>query len=650
MSHARFLQWAGALVVIGVVVVICAFKIADYDVWWHIKAGEIMLQTGSMITLDPFAHTREGLPYLALHEWLAQIILSLVWRFGGSTGVILLRTVLVAAVAFLLLQIDRRRAWLNVPLVLLALAAAQRGFVDRPQLFTYVLFAAQILLMLRYLNLLDHTPSRRAREGALLGTMVGLQVLWVNLHGGAVLLGLLLYAAFAAQRILDLWRQNRFAGSADRREIALLFLAGIGMGGALLLSPSGIGNLTYVRSLLTDKTVFFILEWAPRGIGVYLRELGWLWGIALGAILLVRRHLLFSLSIVLVFGLLSRQAFRHEMPFVFAAIAVTIEQLRWSGRWWQLTETMFRRPRIGIPLWVVAVLFAGTVAVMHARTLQRPLDLRGYGTFEPARGAYAFLERAKVRGRMFNTYDLGGYLAFRGYPERKIFIDGRNVDFGYRFLQEYARAAQDTATWQELEKRYDLTYAVLSHYLFADDADLPVFGHLETNPHWVLVYLDDWTAVYVKDIPEHRTLIERNRYALLRPSNLERGAILNALTSEQAPLLERELLRMMQESPESLEPRLVLARLYASAGLLRDASQVLREAMKQWPRRYEPVELLAAVYAAQQRWAEAAALYEEALARAGDAIEGVDYSALADIFEKAEDTVKAARYRARAEE
>ena len=96
---------------------LCAVKVLDRDFWWHIKAGQIMLQTCSLIHIEPFAYTRAGQPYLATHEWLAQIIFYLVYHFTGATGIILMRSALVTLTAFLLLSLDWKAVWPNALLI-----------------------------------------------------------------------------------------------------------------------------------------------------------------------------------------------------------------------------------------------------------------------------------------------------------------------------------------------------------------------------------------------------------------------------------------------------------------------------------------------------------------------------------------------------
>src|SRR5258707_14588178 len=73
--------------------------VADTDFWWHLKTGEYMAQSHSLPVPDPFAWTTAKVPlaypaevqtrrFNLTHEWLAQLMLYLVWRVGGFAGVV----------------------------------------------------------------------------------------------------------------------------------------------------------------------------------------------------------------------------------------------------------------------------------------------------------------------------------------------------------------------------------------------------------------------------------------------------------------------------------------------------------------------------------------------------------------------------------
>lgn len=631
---------ASVLLLLGAVAYVCLFKIADSDFWWHVKAGEIMVQTRGLIATEPFAYTRAGQPYLATHEWLAQVILYGVFHLGGVTGIIWLRIAAVAAVALLLLSIDRRRVWINAPIAATAIAIALPGFVDRPQLFSYVLFATFLAIVLRLLDL--PAGDQRTRRRFLLVLFI-FHVLWVNMHGAAAVMGLLLFAAFGLQRVVILSRQGM---AHHRRELIEIVATGLALLAGLLLSPSGLGNIAYLGSLLQDRTVGFISEWVARSIYFYLREVGPFWALSLLALAWARRQWVFWIVVIGVTGFLSRLAFRHEIFFILSATGMFFHQLGGQLAWQEWTDTWRTRLRIAVP--VMLILWAAAIAAGHYKStmLKQPNDLFGFGTFEPGKGAADFLIRVPIAGALFNDYSIGGYLDYRFHPQPVVFIDGRNVDFGYDFIKAALDAGQDPAAWQTLEDRYGFTRALISYGYYADIDPIPYVSHLSKNPRWSLVYLDDWSAVYLRDIPANKSVIAEHGYRLLTPEGLTDATVLDSLTQEDAAMLERELLRSIAGSQNSIKPRLLLARLYVLAGLTDDAVTMLRRAHGQWPRRYEPLELLAGALAVQGKWREAGATYEQAVALARNA--DIDYGAIADVFEKAGDERKAAYYRRKA--
>ena len=121
-------------------------------------------------------------------------------------------------------------------------------------------------------------------------------------------------------------------------------------------------------------------------------------------------------------------------------------------------------------------------------------NLFGYGQFDFAKGAVDFLEREKITGTMFNTYGIGGYLLYRGYPDRKVFIDGRNVDYGLDFMARTYAGGVDADRWKALEDEYNLTYAVV---------DYDAIRTLESLPYSQILDVDQWET--------------RRRYPEVRP-------------------------------------------------------------------------------------------------------------------------------------
>lgn len=618
-------------------------KVRDYDVWWHVKAGQVMLETGHLIRTDPFAFTRTDQPYLATHEWLSQVVFAFVVNILGFNGLIILRVIIAGAIACLLLWTMGKTAWLASPFVIFLHLFLQPNLLDRPQLFTFLFFPLCIVLAARYMS--DAAQSWRRSLPVTAGCFLVIEILWVNLHGAAGLLAIIIFGALLLQRLADRWRGSTHKTTEGYCELLWLSGALALLLFSMLLSPNGFGALTYLASLLYDRTVQFIAEWSPSPWGAYLWRLGWLWVAALLTLTLVRRHTLFWIILLLATGILSRTAARHEPIVILALGFLTLQQLSQDERWQRVSRWLLQRR--GLTSFLLLIVFSLAVTA-SARTYDRLTlrdQLQGFGTFEPARGAYAFLEESNIAGNTFNNYEIGGYLLYRGYPERLVFIDGRNVDYGFTFMEEATRAAYDPVLWRELSHRYDLTAAIIYFDAYADVRPIPYVRILDHERDWKRVYMDDWSAVYVKNDREDQTVVASSPYTLLTPEYLE-GGVAAGIEAEDRSVLERELLRAIASSPESIKARILLAGMYADAGHFDEAAQLLQAAIAAQPGRYQPLQTLGDILVTQGKWEEAGEAYERALQAAGWAGSGFDYGALSSIFERAGNAEKAARYRA----
>src|SRR5437868_10892667 len=77
-----------------------ARPMTDPDVWWHLRSGQLIVETHSIPHTDPFSFTRAGQPWID-HEWLSEVLIYGIYRAAGSTGLIVAFAV-VTALAFLL--------------------------------------------------------------------------------------------------------------------------------------------------------------------------------------------------------------------------------------------------------------------------------------------------------------------------------------------------------------------------------------------------------------------------------------------------------------------------------------------------------------------------------------------------------------------
>jgi hypothetical protein len=75
----------------------------------------------------------------------------------------------------------------------------------------------------------------------------------------------------------------------------------------------------------------------------------------------------------------------------------------------------------------------------------------------------AYLESTAKPGRIFNNYEVGGFLIYMLSPDSKVFIDGRtNILYPASHYRSYLRAKRDPGYFQEIAESQDIDYAVLN--------------------------------------------------------------------------------------------------------------------------------------------------------------------------------------------
>ena len=74
--------------------------IADPDFWWHLRTGQLIVQTQSIPHIDPFSFTKTGAPWIT-HEWLSELFIYKLFQLGGY-GLLIFIFSLIITTAFLL--------------------------------------------------------------------------------------------------------------------------------------------------------------------------------------------------------------------------------------------------------------------------------------------------------------------------------------------------------------------------------------------------------------------------------------------------------------------------------------------------------------------------------------------------------------------
>jgi hypothetical protein len=446
MSLSRL--WAFLAVALPVLGALIA-GLSTVDLAYHLRAGAQILDARAIPGSDSWTFTATGLPWTD-QQWGAQVILAVVYRAAGWSGLVLLRAALVGFIFACLVEIGRRRGLGLRLAALLALAAFVVSAVAlglRPQLFGMTVFAVVLLLV----------ADRRAHPGRLWAVPI-LVLVWANVHG----------SFFLGPLVLGLAWLEDVHDRVERRHRTLLLAVVAAV--AACITPFGPAVWAYAAGLSTNAEVTrLITEWQPTS----LRDVPGLlfFGSALGIVaLLARRGRVVSwpaLAWLAVFFAIGAYAARGVAWWSLGALVPVAGLLGAAGEARaELAGTrLMRRFNVAI----AGVIVIASVALLP---LWRPTDVglaapQGVLTSAPSGITAALRGLARPGDRLFNPQPWGSWFEF-ALPDLAVAIDSRIELIPVATWDEYDSVAAGGEGWQAQLDDWAVTIAVVQ----AGDAGL----------------------------------------------------------------------------------------------------------------------------------------------------------------------------------
>lgn len=453
----------------------------DIDFWWHLETGELIATTGVVPATDPYSYTASGRPWVA-HEWLWELTIYWVYRWGGYALAALLSAAVVMLTYLILYGLLRRlgaNEFVAAALVLWAAVIAVPGTGVRPREFTQLFLAFFLSRLFLY------------REGHIrhLWSLPLLMALWVNLHG-QFLLGLGLLGLFAFSGVVD-WLLA--GGKAPRHLLAV----GAATGAAACLNPAGPTILRYPIDyyLQGDNPSFaLVTEFQSPDFHqpLYLAFAASLLLLALLPRPLDRRTFVESL-LVIVFTLQALVSARQIAAY--ALVIPPLLALRLGDRFAlarELVPPALSRPLVALNwLLLLAVASAGIVYASRPITSERlQLGREPINRSLPVAGA-RFIEEAGLPDPVYNEQSWGGYLIRQWYPRRRVFIDGRIDMYGPAIAGDYLRVVSLRPDWRDVLDRYGVRTVLI-------EKDSPLSALLLADGGWHRVFQGEVEDVFVR--------------------------------------------------------------------------------------------------------------------------------------------------------
>jgi hypothetical protein len=263
LSDSRFRWWILVLPFIMIVFLFGCYGLVNGDIWWHLKTGELILETQQIPAENLFTYTNPKSSWIDLH-WGFQCFVALIYTYFGAFGLIVAKS-LVGATTFLLLLLTVRNslpAWFMLLCWAPFLSVFAGRYHVRPEMLSMLLLACTLWVL--------HNSARRP---SLLWLLIPIQIVWVNVQGLFILQHLLV-GAYLLEQLLTFLFERRNAQLLRRLLLAFILLTM-----ASFINPYGLQGALFPLQLMGKMSgelrVFFqSLAGETNGISEYFDRSG----------------------------------------------------------------------------------------------------------------------------------------------------------------------------------------------------------------------------------------------------------------------------------------------------------------------------------------------------------------------------------------
>jgi len=455
----------------------------DSDLGRDIALGNYILYSHQIPTKNLLSFTKPGQPRPP-YEWLAEVLFSISHRLLNFDGVVLL-TALVISAAFLSVYLDCvHRSNMPILASLLTLwtaAASSLDWLTRPHIFSFLLIAIWISWLEKIRN----------GEKINLWLFPALMLVWANTHGGFIF-GFLAWIAYLTGW---LWEYRRKSASLNVGR-KLMIIGGTSLISSILTPDlwrnwQGVfgNNSIFILSHTTETMPpnLVMVEMLPftvlLALAFVLLLLGWkriptshlflLIGFAIMSLIITRNIPFFAIATAPILAGYMRQPFSKMSFWLKVEEQITRIDGILSGYTWPI---------------LISLLAIGSFSYYQTRT-QTSFNQFDSNIF-PVQ-AVDWIESHPLKGNMFNDLNWGGYILYRIWPGKQVFIDSQSDFYGEALIRQYAEIFIADGNWDGELRQYNVSWILVSPKTNLAKA-------ASTSPDWQMAYEDSVAVIYVR--------------------------------------------------------------------------------------------------------------------------------------------------------
>jgi hypothetical protein len=522
-----------------------SFSYLDPDFGWHMKTGELILQTQAVPDLNIYDYTLAGTHWVE-HEWLTDIFIYLVYHNFGYIALSICFALIILLASIIQLQFARKIFLLNDRgLVLFLILQAFGIYACFPHLGiraqeTTVLFLLLLSIIIYFYN--------KNKNYKILFWLIPLFVVWASAHGGFLIgpavLGLFIFikavewlsAKKLPAKFLD------YSRALNGKQLGIFAIFSAIAAAATLATPYGWHLYSFLLSYQDNYYQLHISEWQGQYVFplvfsqlIYLEIVFVFLALVFISAFVFKgsgrqKFDLYNTVLVLILAALAFKSRRHfPLLFIISLPIIVKFYLNFfkfnfsvkkntpasenSDRHGLLTSRL-----ISIFLLIIIIFSSAFIAVRTDFT-NRPE--KAYCGYYPCLAVdFLRLHPEWDKLKIFNEFNWGGYLIWQD-PARQLFLDGRLPQYpmgGSTALREYEDFYNPDKMAAQLQK-YDISLVLIdsaekyhklgwwdklllgeSQKKFNDDVknNFTLLEYLRSSLKWRSVYDDGVAQIFIK--------------------------------------------------------------------------------------------------------------------------------------------------------
>jgi hypothetical protein len=491
-----------------------SFSYLDPDFGWHLRFGEIIWQTKSLPHDQIFMWTLPGKTWVD-HEWLANLILYILWSLGGYILVSLFFAALLLVTIFIINNylfknfVTTLKSQITLAVVeIIAIIGMTPHFGVRVQEITF--FATSLLFII-------FSNSQKNRSRLPPWWLPIFFYAWACLHAG-FLIGLTFLCIWICCEIILFYFptiQKRVGLEPLTKQMLFFWVVISGLSFiSTLITPYGISLYHFLTDYRDTFYQSHIKEWlSPFSFPIHYLQIGLNLLVivtSLGTIFSLRKKIpLFHYVIIGLLIILAFKSVRH-FPLLMAGWIILIL----PNCLFELTEKIkFSYTKFILPLTLGCLVIISSYILIFTKFTTSPFT--AYCGSYPCGAALFLKNNPEITKNMLNAYNFGGYLIGVA-PELRLFIDGRLPQYpfkGHSILEEYYQFFQPDLSRKKLNEHQISTVFVqkfvpnqknnwFEKYILGLNNENIKPGeflyHLHSSSNWEKVYEDSLSLIYVR--------------------------------------------------------------------------------------------------------------------------------------------------------